>query len=847
MALRKFVPPAASQLWMPRERLMRKLTQAAGQGLVFVSAPGGSGKTVAMSQWMARQRNKVAWLSLLRHDNDPGNFYGGILGAMAHARKASRKLPILAGKAATAHAPLEFFIKAMSALPDNEKVYYLVLDDFQEIDNPEILDEMPRLLHFLPRNFVLFLLSRDEAPAGLADMIAKNEVAVLPQADLRFTPEEVGRLARLRNGELTEDAAASLCCAANGWAMGIDARLFRRDGESDFSGEQGAYFKGYLERHIWLHWNEETRAVLMRCALTPEISPDFCAHMTDNALSSRECLEILQRLERSSAFISRTGSERYRLHDLFREWLFEKYASQGQSVRAATLRAARWFREREEYFQAIDLYIQCGEFTEIGPVIEEMSRYDMQLSVEWHLHLMQSLVRHNLPRQVVAQNPHLLALYARGNFLEGNGRAFAAYADILRDTLDTTGKGNAGDIEASSFVCSLDFRVPIIEHAMNLRGRMRGVLPCSKISCADTEKLAQVNSITQNFPLAHRSMRDFSELVLSREQGFSLLKETYGGLIGAEYAVFEDCLQAGLYYERHELEKATALARRAYIASEKCRSPEFYVNARAIMYLLCLSKNAHGDANKIANEVNEHLQRNNFDFLRPNFLSLLYASSISIGDKKAAEDWLARHATGITGTALPFYKFPQHVTSARALLAVKNFHFAVLFLSRLRTMAENYHRPLDILEIDILRSQAMWKLEESWAALETLKGALEFGKTYGYVGIFAREGKALAPMLRILLADSGSPEWLRGMIAKVIAASRADLPADFFVSRSLSSRRQSLLRHLEQNLSNQEIAAVMEISPNTVKTHLKGIFHSLGVSSRREAVAVARTLNFVDA
>jgi len=192
MALRKFVPPAASQLWMPRERLMRKLTQAAGQGLVFVSAPGGSGKTVAMSQWMARQRNKVAWLSLLRHDNDPGNFYGGILGAMAHARKASRKLPILAGKAATAHAPLEFFIKAMSALPDNEKVYYLVLDDFQEIDNPEILDEMPRLLHFLPRNFVLFLLSRDEAPAGLADMIAKNEVAVLPQADLRFTPGRSG-------------------------------------------------------------------------------------------------------------------------------------------------------------------------------------------------------------------------------------------------------------------------------------------------------------------------------------------------------------------------------------------------------------------------------------------------------------------------------------------------------------------------------------------------------------------------------------------------------------------------------------------------------------------------------
>ena len=826
---------------------MRKLTEAAEHGLVFISAPGGSGKTVAMAQWLARQRNKVAWLKLFRYDNDPRSFYAGILGAMAHARKASRKLPALAEKTATSDTPLEYFIKAMSCLSDNEKVYYLVLDDFQEIDNPEILGEMSRLLYFLPRNFVLFILSRKDAPSVFADCVARNEAAILGKDDVHFTPEEVGRLARLRSVGLTEDQAASLCHAANGWAMGIDACLLRRDGGNGYpgalSGEQGAYFKGYLDRHIWMQWNEETRAMLLCCALAPEMDPEFCAHMMGNTLSSGQCLEILHRLEQDSAFVSRIDGERYRLHDLFREWLLEKYAAQGQDTRETTLRAARWFHDREQYFHAIELYIRCEKPAEIGMVIKDMSCYDMQLSVEQRLYLMQSLVRYKLPQHIVENDPHLIALYAWGYFLEGNGDAFTTYLDILSGKLDALERGHAGSIEASSIVSCLDFRVPFLQHAAVLWKRIHNVMSLFKLFCADTEKLFQVNSIPQNFPLAHRSMRDFSELVLDWEQGFPLIKATFGSLIGAEYAIFEDSLEAGLCYERHELEKAITLARRACIASEKCRNPEFYVNARAIMYLLCLSRNAHSDAHKLANEVRDYLQRNNYGFLWPNFLSLIYASSITLGDKGSAEDWLTLHATGITGTALPFYKFPQHITSARALLAIKDFHIAVLYCARLRAMAEQYRRPLDLIEIDILRCQALWKLEETQAALGTLKGALEYGQAYGYVGIFAREGKALAPMLRILLADSDNSKKLKEMITRIVAGSQANLPDDLFVSRPLSSRRQRLLQHLEKNLSNREIAAAMEISPNTVKTHLKGIFHSLGVNSRREAVKVAKALN----
>jgi DNA-binding CsgD family transcriptional regulator len=64
------------------------------------------------------------------------------------------------------------------------------------------------------------------------------------------------------------------------------------------------------------------------------------------------------------------------------------------------------------------------------------------------------------------------------------------------------------------------------------------------------------------------------------------------------------------------------------------------------------------------------------------------------------------------------------------------------------------------------------------------------------------------------------------------------------VSDPLTARERDVLAMISQGLSNKRVARALEISPETVKSHVKHIFLKLAVGTRTEAVfrAVSREL-----
>ena len=86
------------------------------------------------------------------------------------------------------------------------------------------------------------------------------------------------------------------------------------------------------------------------------------------------------------------------------------------------------------------------------------------------------------------------------------------------------------------------------------------------------------------------------------------------------------------------------------------------------------------------------------------------------------------------------------------------------------------------------------------------------------------------------------PGEARAVPPQVIPAAEVAAPE---LAEPLTERELTVLRYLQGDLSNEEIASVLYISVNTIKTHVKNIYRKLNAMRRREAVQRARELRLL--
>ena len=84
--------------------------------------------------------------------------------------------------------------------------------------------------------------------------------------------------------------------------------------------------------------------------------------------------------------------------------------------------------------------------------------------------------------------------------------------------------------------------------------------------------------------------------------------------------------------------------------------------------------------------------------------------------------------------------------------------------------------------------------------------------------------------------------------ARVIGGSKAE-PFDgnprALAALGISPRELTVLQEIAAGRSNKEIAAQLNVAPNTVKTHVARLFEKLGAKRRTDAIAKARELGIV--
>jgi LuxR family transcriptional regulator, maltose regulon positive regulatory protein len=160
-------------------------------------------------------------------------------------------------------------------------------------------------------------------------------------------------------------------------------------------------------------------------------------------------------------------------------------------------------------------------------------------------------------------------------------------------------------------------------------------------------------------------------------------------------------------------------------------------------------------------------------------------------------------------------------------------------------------------EILIVRALAQWTRGTHAEALATLERALALAAPAGSIRSFVDEGLTMMAMLRASVVRGSVAEYLARLLAafpgaegmerevKATASPSARSPQPALLEEPLSARELEVLRLIASGKSNAEVARALVIAVSTVKTHTNSIFGKLQVTSRTQAIALARDLQLL--
>jgi LuxR family transcriptional regulator, maltose regulon positive regulatory protein len=121
-----------------------------------------------------------------------------------------------------------------------------------------------------------------------------------------------------------------------------------------------------------------------------------------------------------------------------------------------------------------------------------------------------------------------------------------------------------------------------------------------------------------------------------------------------------------------------------------------------------------------------------------------------------------------------------------------------------------------------------------------MRRALDFARRQRPFRVFINEGEDVLWLLESLETRFPDP-YLSDLIVHGQRSKRySGATGPGTMVEVLTDRERAALTRLPSHLTQQEIAADLYVSLNTLKTHLKSLYRKLGATSRSEAVAAAR-------
>jgi LuxR family maltose regulon positive regulatory protein len=880
----KFYFPPVPTGFVARPQLLETLDEVLDHRLALVSASAGAGKTILVSSWVRSARKKgttFGWLSLDTADNDPAVFLE-YLGTCLEEGGTVIDIPVLPSGEVEKNLLERTLAEFIRGLMELKQEVILILDDYHVIESKQVHAAVQYILNHAPMNLHLILLTRSDPPLELARLRVGGQLVEVRMEQLRFSTAEAGEFLEKTAGmQLTESQVTAVNERAEGWIAGLQMAAISLRGRTDvaefvvaFAGSHRFVIE-YLLEQVLDRQSPEVREFLLKTSILDRLSAPLCDAVAGIDGGAQRMLETI---DHANLFLVPLDDEHawFRYHHLFSDLLrlILNKNHPGLSVELHHL-ACHWYESQGLLPEALHHGLAAGDMELVAHIVSGnvLALVDMAEITPTLAQI--DAIRDSQPKPL----PWLDVAYAWGLAYAGQNQKAGMILSSAEQHLEKMGKekreialghisavraylawtdGSKSD-EAVALAKKADTLLP--EDEIAIRSVNLTTLGNALIQISDgfhsAEVLERALLLAQQAGQDHGVMQAASGLAyvylllgnLKRvhaicEEAFEIAKlhqQRYSRPLTAVASVY--AMFARYWLEVGEFEKALLIARKGVALAEIWGQVDTLMMCmQNLIYALSFT-NQTDEVKKNIQKIRKIAQKGPpWHLMTVDYVEM----EIFLDSDPQNRDEIQEEADRKRKTIDSPIESMDYL-NARILVKQKRPIEALAFMEYNQKKSEQYSNYIKI-RIFIFKALAYFLLNKQAACLNELKQAIILTENDDRVTVFVREGAEMEKLLRMPQSRSISPVFVSRLLAafesqrgqKSTPVSSVDK-----LIEPLSTRELEVLQHLNGYLSIPEIADLLVVSTNTIRTHIKSIYGKLGVHGRSGAVRRANDLGLL--
>jgi len=859
---------------------------------LLINAPAGYGKSSlaidVMHYWESRSFIGT-WLSLDKADSNVGRFLSLL------AVGFSKLLDSTVDPSSTSNpyykSDIEQLtdscVRRLNLIEAEGAPFVLVLDDYHEVQSAALNRAFDALLAYWPENLSLIITSRTPCKLKLSKHVLSGACVQVGLDDLKFDQQHIKQLAMeqeyLGKQELPEQWLKQVLAVTEGWPVAVQLACYQLKNGTQIELDDAQYrndVADFFWEQVFEDLPEAHQTLLVACAFVERFDSSLLVAITENANLPTVLAELLI----SNMFLLPVKGQAnwYRIHSTLRSLLYGRFLLLNYDQQQRYVEnAINWFSNQGYLDESLNLCQQYELWSKAANILRVKGDDYISTGSFEFLHYWFE----KLSDDVISSDPMLIVynVWSMPEYRQIHaGNMWLDRAEtIINATFDAEGKQTIGYINS----------LKVLTQILALRGYVARISGCYDDAVSHSEEAVELAMKVYPAILSRLYMtlgQDYylhgdlvaSELAIQKSiQLGKKYKQSHNVLIALGYLIatlvlagrFRDALsqyvqckqwfdetgfselpQAGLlrdlsndlYREMGEFDNAKngVLAMEEFCKVAPTGLPHLVSNIRRFRLSIAVNDKTQAKIALVEAELFKKLLGVSWSFGWAPVEAMRAQYELRWGAISKADDWFLPRSEKLF-EANGFADECEQFLYAEWLIAKGDVERARTMLDRIACHAMANRRMLHLVKVKVQQAMLMESTDPVQSEL-LLMEALKCAGDELILGPFLEAGKGILPILERVKSRMYQDFDALKLLEKLNNVATAlwpsvDVQLDSYRLKSLSNRQFTILKLLVEGAQDKAIAKELDISPGTVKTHLRTIYRKLGCNNRSLAVSIA--------